>query len=66
MGAREKLNTVVVWGCLIVAALLGLSFESYFVAAAAFVVMVGASYNAQGIRIQPDARRPSGGRGRGR
>ncbi len=64
MGAREKLNSVVVGGCLIVAALVGgLVMESWPAFFGILVVTIAACHHAEGIRVKPGTRRPNGGRG---
>ena len=62
MGARDKPNAVVIRGCLIVSALLGLAMESWPAFLVNLVVTIGGSYNAEGIRAKPDVRRHRGGR----
>jgi hypothetical protein len=52
MGARSKLNTVVVWTCLIVSALVGLAGESWGVFWGVLVVTIGGCYTAGDIRIR--------------
>jgi hypothetical protein len=56
MGARHKLNTVVVWGCLIVSAFFGLAAESWGVFWGVLAVTVGGCYTAGDIRTQPTRR----------
>lgn len=65
--AREKLNAVVVLGCLVVSILLGgLVMRDWLAFFGILVVTIAACHHAEGIRIKPGTRRPDGGRGRRR
>ncbi len=66
MGARDKLNAVVFWGCLIVSALLGAVMGSWGAFWGILVVTIVGCSCAGGIRTHPDARPPGAGRGGGR
>ncbi len=66
MGARDKLNAVVVWACLVVSALLGAAMESWGAFWGILVVTIAGCSCAGGIRTHPDARPPGAGRGGGR
>ncbi len=59
MGARDKLNGVVVGACLFVSALLGAAMESWGAFWVILLVMIVGSSGAGGIRTQPGAH-PSG------
>jgi hypothetical protein len=61
MGARDKLNGVVVVACLIVAALLGAAMESWLAFWAVLILSVAGCSDAGGIRTRPGAG-PSGAR----
>ncbi len=61
MGARDKLNAAVVWGCLIVSALLGAAMGSWGAFWGILLILVIGSSGAGGIRTQPGAH-PSGAR----
>ena len=61
MGARDKLNGVVVGACLIVSALLGAAMESWWAFWGILLILVIGSSGAGGIRTQPGAH-PSGAR----
>ncbi len=50
MSARHKLNQAVIQGCLIVAALVGLLFQSWTVFLLAAAVLVGLSVHSGEIR----------------
>ena len=63
MGARDKLNGVVVGACLFVSALLGAAMESWWAFWGIFLILVTACNGAGGIRTHPDARPPGDGRG---
>ncbi len=65
MGARDKLNTVVIWGCLIASALLGAIMDSWWAFWGSLLVTLVACSSAGGIRTQPDARPPRSGRDAG-
>jgi hypothetical protein len=56
MGARSKLNTIVIWVCLIVSALIGIAAESWGVFWGVLVVSIGGCYSAGDIRMRPDRR----------
>ncbi len=61
MGARDKLNGVVVGACLFGAALFGAALGSWGAFWIILVVMIVGSSGAGGIRTQPSAH-PSGAR----
>jgi len=61
VGARDKLNAVVFWGCLIVSALLGAAMGSWGAFWGILLIMVIGCSGAGGIRTQPGAH-PSGAR----
>ena len=61
MGARDKLNGVVVGACLFVSALLGAAMGSWGAFWVILILTVVGSSGAGGIRTHPDAR-PSGAR----
>ncbi len=61
MGARHKLNTVIVWGCLIVSAFVGLAAENWGVFWGMLVVTIGGCYTAGDIRTRPTGRLPKTG-----
>ncbi len=64
MVAREKLNAVVVLGCLAISVLVGgLVMESWLAFFGILVVTIAACHHAEGIRVKPVARRPGGGPG---
>ena len=67
MGARDKLNGVVVGACLFVSALLGATMQSWGAFWGILVVTIVGCCCAGGIRTHPDARPPGawGGGGRG-
>ncbi len=65
MGARDKLNAIVVWGCLIVWAILGAAIGSWGAFWIILVVMIVGSSGAGGIRTQPGAGPPVARRGSG-
>ncbi len=65
MGARDKLNAVVVGGCLIVSAIFGTAMESWGAFWVILVLMIVGCSFAGGIRAHPDARPPGAGRGGG-
>ena len=56
MGARDKLNSVVVSGCLIVSAILGAIMESWGAFWGVLIVLIGVCFSAGGIRTHPGAR----------
>ncbi len=65
MGARDKLNAVVIWGCLIASALLGAVMDSWWAFWGSLAVTLVACSSVGGIRTQPDARPTRTGRGAG-
>ncbi len=64
MQAREKLNVVVVSGCLVVSALLGAVLESWLAFVGILVITVAACNHAEGIRLEPTTHRNRAGRHR--
>ena len=62
MGARDKLNTVVVWGCLIVSALVGAVMGSWGAFWLTLVVTIAGCYSAGGIRTPSQSRHAQAGR----
>ena len=50
MGARQKLNSATVFGCLLIAGLVGLVTESPFVAAVTAAVLIAGAWNDGSIR----------------
>ncbi len=66
MGARDKLNGVVVGACLFVSALLGAAMGSWGAFWGILVVTIVGCSCAGGIRTHPAARPPGAGRGGGR
>jgi len=56
VGARDKLNAVVIWVSLIVSAILGAIMQSWGAFWGILVLLICACTCAGGIRTQPDAR----------
>lgn len=57
MSARTKLNIAALNGCLIVAAVLGLAFDSWFVFVVVAAVLVAADFHSGLIRPEASRRR---------
>ena len=53
MGARQKLNTAHIFGCILVAAMIGISFGSVPVFVIGLAVLVAGAINAGDIRTRP-------------
>lgn len=65
MGARHKLNTGYVWGCLIVSAFFGLAADSWGVFWGVLLVTIGGCYVSGDIRPDFGARQTGVGPGAG-
>jgi hypothetical protein len=61
MGARHKLNTAYVWGCLVISSLFGIAAGSWSFFWVILVVTISGCYLAGDIRTQPAARPPQSG-----
>lgn len=57
VSARTKLNIAALNGCLVVAAVLGLAFDSWFVFAVVAAVLVAADFHSGLIRPEASRRR---------
>jgi len=66
MGARDKLNGVVVGACLLISALLGAVMGSWGAFWGILILTIAGCSGAGGIRTHPDARPPGARRGGGR
>ena len=58
MGARHKLNAAYFYGCILVAAALGLAAQSWAVFLVALAVSLGLGVHAGDIRPGPAGRKP--------
>jgi hypothetical protein len=56
MSARKKLNGMYLIACVVLAAFLGLAFQSWWAFAAAFVLAAGSQMISGNIRLAPEQR----------
>jgi hypothetical protein len=61
--AREKLNAVVVAGCMLISLLIGGAFNSWLVFFLTLIVTIALGYDAGAIRDHPDGRPPTSAQG---